>query len=528
MTNLSELLKGAIKQRAFLTEELDLFRWTYRFLGHYVYRGCSELFHKPLARELDNTKNKRGVSLNIIAPRGNAKTTWTTSKVIKAICERSERYILIVSDTSEQAEGILKGIRYELEDNAELKAAYGDLKGEVWNDGRLETSNDICIEAIGTGKKVRGRKFKQYRPTLIIVDDPQNDEDIESPSSRQKQWDWFLKALLPAGDTDTNVVLIGTMMHKECIVGYAEKLPRFRTIRFKSLLKFPDNMALWSTWESLYMNAPSSIHGGVIVRDSEAADRFYEENKAEMSEGAVVLWPEKEDLLALMKLRAEDRNAFNSEKQNDPFDPSKCEFPPDWIDENRDEIWYDRLPPKESISFIVGALDLAKGKETKKHDYTARITLYYDETENRAYVDCCLKKLPVNLAIEELIEEHNSIGYNYFAVETNSFQELVADEIEKRVIDDHLDLNIVPVVHSTNKSMRIARLGNWLKQGFFKFRRNCPYTSIMMDQIRAFPNPKEHDDGPDALETALSLLCDCIAAASGNTQDEEFSEFDLD
>jgi predicted phage terminase large subunit-like protein len=435
-----------------------------------------------------------------------------------------------VSDTSEQAEGILKSIRYELEDNDKLKEAYGSLKGDVWNDSRLETTNDICIEALGTGKKVRGRKYKQYRPTLIIVDDPQNDEDIESPSSRSKQWSWFLKALLPAGDVDTNVVLIGTMMHKECIVGYAEKLPRFKTIRFKSLLKFPDNMTLWSTWESLYLNAPSSIVGGVLVRDPEAADKFYSENKEEMDKGAVVLWKEKEDLLTLMKMRAEDRNAFNSEKQNEPFDPSKCEFPPDWVDDNREEIWYDKLPPKESINFIIGALDLAKGKETKKHDYTARINLYNCEEDNRAYVDETLKKVPVNIAIEELVEEHNSIGYNWFGVETNAFQELVADELEKRVIDDHLDLTVVPVVHTTNKSMRVARLGNWLKQGFFKFRRNCPYTNILMDQIRAFPNPKEHDDGPDALETALSLLCEAIAGAANDQTiaNEQFSDFDLD
>lgn len=530
MLDVGKIIANSFEKKRNNLENLGLFQWTYKYLSHYVYRDFSEKFHKPLAQELESLRHVRGRHVNIIAPRGNAKTTWTVAKVLKAICEQSERYILIISDTSEQAEGILKSVRYELEDNELLKQTYGDLKGEVWNDGRLETSNDICIEALGTGKKVRGRKYKQYRPTLIILDDPQNDEDVESPSSRVKQWNWFIKALLPAGDTETNVVLVGTMLHKECIVAFAEKSPKFRTVKFKSVITFPERMDLWAQWEKIYLNSNSSLVGGVLVRDSSEADKFYETNREEMNAGAEVLWAAKESLYDLMKMRAEDRQAFNSEKQNDAFDPSKCEFLPEWFDDSRSEIWYSELPPSESIAYKVAFLDLAKGKETKKHDYTAFISLFYDITINKCYVKADLRKIPVTFAIDNVLEwDLNVGGYHLIGCEANAFQELVADELTNKCLEKHRDVTILPVIHTTNKVMRISRLGVWFTSGFFIFDRNCPYTRILIDQCIAFPNPKEHDDGPDALEGALALLSENIRVEQGDSVEfEEVSDFILD
>ena len=37
--------------------------------------------------------------------------------------------------------------------------------------------------------------------------------------------------------------------------------------------------------------------------------------------------------------------------------------------------------------------------------------------------------------------------------------------------------------------------------------RNTPGTREMVDQLQAFPDG-DHDDGPDALEMALRLLCE--------------------
>ena len=61
-----------------------------------------------------------------------------------------------------------------------------------------------------------------------------------------------------------------------------------------------------------------------------------------MDAGAIVLWPEEEDLYTLMCMRAEGgRAAFEREKQNSPINPELCEWPESYFDE---AIWFDDWP----------------------------------------------------------------------------------------------------------------------------------------------------------------------------------------
>lgn len=65
-------------------------------------------------------------------------------------------------------------------------------------------SNGCKIEALGAGKKIRGRRHKQWRPDLILCDDLENDENVNTPEQRRKLRNWFYKAVSKAGDTYTD------------------------------------------------------------------------------------------------------------------------------------------------------------------------------------------------------------------------------------------------------------------------------------------------------------------------------------
>ena len=97
-----------------------------------------------------------------------------------------KHYILILSDSSEQAEGFLDDIKTELEDNANIIMDFGSLKGDkAWRTGVILTKTDIKAEAIGSGKKVRGRRHRNWRPDLIVLDDIENDENVNTPEQRR-------------------------------------------------------------------------------------------------------------------------------------------------------------------------------------------------------------------------------------------------------------------------------------------------------------------------------------------------------
>ncbi len=485
--------------------------WGAKFVPHYFFRSYS-LLHITLSSVFTRLRKERGQKINIIAPRGNAKTTWTKTAILDAITSGREKYIIIISDTGDQAEKILEAVKTELEANLKLRQQYplACVKGGEWNTDRIETGNGVMIEALGTGKKVRGRTYKQYRPTMVVLDDPQNDEDIRSPTSRVNQMEWLVKALLPCGDPDTNFIVIGTMLHRECIVGQLEKDPAFETIRFSSILEghWPTRMDMWDTWEQLWLGSEMKVDGnGVAKRDTSRAEAYYLTHKEELEVGAQVLWPEMEPLYALMKMRAGRHPAFASEKQNNPRDPSKATFPEEWFENTGYDQNELNLRLSREKHLTVGYGDPAKGGETKKHDYSAFVTLHVFEGESTAYVEIDMQKIPVSLWVRAIVEMYKLRKHTMIGIEDAGFQELIAENLHQEILEQKLyDFNALPMPNGgDHKNSRISRLAIWLQRKFFRFQKHCPMTAILIQQFLDFPEG-DHDDGPDALEGALRLL----------------------
>ena len=66
----------------------------------------------------------------------------------------------------------IMAIRDELEENELLRDAYGDLVGnKTWANIKINTSTKIQVVGKGAGQKLRGIKYKYFRPDIIIVDD---------------------------------------------------------------------------------------------------------------------------------------------------------------------------------------------------------------------------------------------------------------------------------------------------------------------------------------------------------------------
>ena len=489
-TNMSKLLADTLRAKAtsLLTSDITPLNWGKAYVPHFFFRaGCQ--FHTDLSDVFHNLTAKRGQKVLILAPRGNAKSTVASMLApLKAICEATEKYIILLADTTPQAESYLKTIADELDYNEDLRKKYplACKHGDVWNAGRIETASGTCIEALGKGKSLRGRKFRQWRPTLIILDDPQNDEDVMSPSTREKDVNWFDRTLIPAGDTDTNYLVVGTNLHRESIVNTLTTRSDFKVMRYASIQEWPTNMELWEQWEILY-------HSG---KDALA---YYQENKAMMDAGATVLWPEKESLLDLMLLRANIGHiAFATEKQNDPRDASKCEFDEGWFD---DDVWYDNIPKGVQL-VTVGYCDPAKGGESKRRDYSANILLHFCPSNNCCYITADISRRPVNVLIDNinnLCVVHRPI---VFGIEANGFQELIVDEATAK----YPLLPIQPIQnYGIHKNTRISRLSIWFQRKFFRFKRGCKHTKLLYQMLLDHPKAL-HDDGPDALEGALRVL----------------------
>ena len=207
------------------------------------------------------------------APRGEAKSTLVTQLfTLWCVITERKRYPIIGMDASEQAEVMLDAIKAELEVNPRLSNDFPEAcgQGRVWRSNVILTANGAKIEATGSGKRIRGRRHGAYRPDLFIGDDLENDENVASPAQRQKLMNWITKAVLKLGEAGAkfDVIIIGTILHYDSVLARLINNPMWTGRKFRALIKWPDNMALWDQWEELLLNV-----------GKQAARGFYEAHK---------------------------------------------------------------------------------------------------------------------------------------------------------------------------------------------------------------------------------------------------------
>jgi predicted phage terminase large subunit-like protein len=472
--------------------------WGRHFLPKHFAKPPSGM-HEWLGDQLDTFQLVRGSKLNVIGPRGSAKSTIATlCYVLRAAVEGWEPYIWIVSDTIPQAQMHLENVKAELLENPLLEDAYPKAtgRGPTWRAELIQLPNGTAIEALSTGQRIRGRRFNEHRPSLIVCDDLQNDSHIASAPQRDVSRRWFNGSLLRAGDKRTNIVNLATALHREALAMELLEAPGWTSRRFAAIETWPTNTQLWNEWEAIYADPdnPNATH---------EAREFYDVFKADLDAGAVVLWPAEEDLYTLMKMRVESgRTAFEREKQGSPVDPDLCEWPEVYFD---DTIWFDAWP--EGLVIRTIALDPSKGRESGRGDYSAYVLLGIDAS-GVIYVEADMARRPTPQMVADGVALCARFRPNAFGVEANQFQELLCGEFAAEFARQGMPHVAPAAIHNhANKLIRIRRIGPYLSQRRLRFLSRSVSTKLLVDQLRDFP-AGAHDDGPDALEMALRLAED--------------------
>lgn len=241
------------------------------YLKHLIPLKTGE-FQKQLIEIVTRKENDR---LNILAPRGHAKSTWITIIFsIWNIIRNREISIIIASDTMDQAESFLRTIKDELENNQSLIADFGEFRpkertgaAQVWRanditvirEGRSKESTIMCA---GAGKKILGK-----RADLIIVDDPLNDENTESNTQRYKTYRWFMKTLTPILRPKIGrIIVIGTRKHPEDLHENLRSNKMYRQYIFKAVNE--EKRVLWpEVWD----------YETLMKKRDEIGDLFFEQ-----------------------------------------------------------------------------------------------------------------------------------------------------------------------------------------------------------------------------------------------------------
>lgn len=485
---------------------VDLLAWGREYLPEHFRRPPS-IMHRWLAEQFAAARSMRGTKINVLGPRGGAKSTLGTLGLpLRAAVERWESYIWIVSDTKHQACAHLENLKAELLENRRLARDYPEAagRGPLWRGNSIVLRNGVAIEAFGAGQRIRGRRRRQHRPSLIVCDDLQNDGHIRSIVQRENSRNWFHGMLMKAGTARTNMVSLATALHRDALAMELHRTPGWTSHIFKAIVRWPDNTSLWQQWETIYSDCSKP-------RSREAARAFYERNREAMDDGATVLWPEEENLYTLMCMRAESGHAaFEREKQNSPVNPDQCEWPETYFDE---AIWFEDWPAPLVVKAM--ALDPSKGRDARRGDYSALVALGVDR-QGTLYVEADLARRPTPQMVADGTEWFRRFGPDVFGVEANQFQDLLAGEFEAEFRRQAiLAARPTPIENHTSKQVRIRRLGPYLSSRRLRFKANSPGTRLLVEQLQEFPIG-DHDDGPDALEMALRLAAGVLNGRVAN------------
>ena len=453
---------------------------------------------------------QEGCRVAIAAPRGHAKSTTITFKdSLHSIMYGYKHYVLILSDSSDQAETFLGDIRSELEDNTAIREDFGDLKGDrFWTNAGFLTSTGIKVEGIGSGKKIRGRRHKQWRPDLILLDDIENDTNINTPEQRAKLANWFDKAVSSAGAGYTDILYVGTVLHYDSLLCKVMAKPDYRSVKYQAVVSWAEDTELWETWRQIYTDLENGEH-------QEDALRFFEDHRERMLMGTRVLWEAKNSYYKLMTIKVSLGDAaFNSEYQNDPLDPSACLF------SEETTTFYDDDPPDFSdrrFAFF-GSNDPSLGKNSKA-DTSSLFALALDSTSGIMYVvEADITKRTPDRIIVDAIEMEKRLRQIYrhcfqaFGVESVQFQSFFATVMARESDRLGVYLPVRQIPSLLPKQVRIESLVPFVTNGYVRFSRKH---KELLKQMFQYPMGR-NDDGPDGLEMVVKLAI----GAKGTTQAE--------
>lgn len=502
----------ARKQALYVLAYADFEYFVKVFFSHHCGYGFSSMHQAFFASEINPAR--RGRRDAIAAPRGHAKTTFKVLfKAVHAIVYGYEQFIVIIGHSAPEAEAKVRDILEELETNPLLIEVYGPLapsKGQAGSSGKNFVSrNGIRVMAKSRGKQVRGLKHGEHRPTLIILDDIESPEKVLTEEQRYKTKQWFEKDILKLGNVDgrANITVIGTCLHPEALLPHLLTAPGWNGQKYQAVQSFATEQSLWQQWKALYndLSNPQRV---------DQAHAFFEANQAAMLAGTTVLWPEAESYQRLQEMIINEGQAsFQSEKQNDPYDPERQIF--DMNQAKRFRLVYDEQQRITGIRWLDGSNRFVRSEHlhrtvayhdpalanTKDSDYAAIVVCASDLNGYIYCLDAYIEKVVPSRQIEQAYALYAQWGFEKLCLEANNFQGIL--KLNYRDLQDQYpEMRVVGVTQHQNKEKRISSLEPLITNGQLLF--NETLTPRLITQMQLFPT--SHDDGPDALHGAVEQL----------------------
>jgi hypothetical protein len=229
-------------------------------------RQQSPPFHKKIDDLLDHPGN-RHVAIKVF--RGGAKTTKLRVFVSKRIAYGLSNTILFVSEAQDHSIKSIEWLQKAVMYNKQWADTFQLRPGKKWAGAEIEILHGvdeypIRVIALGITGQTRGVNIDDYRPDLIIVDDPCDEENTATPEQREKISNLFFgaleKSLAPETENENAMmVLLQTPLNGEDLIEKCMIDPQWKTAAFSCFNG--EGLSAWAArWTTKTLLADKAAH----------------------------------------------------------------------------------------------------------------------------------------------------------------------------------------------------------------------------------------------------------------------------
>jgi len=414
----------------------------------------------------------------IAAPRGHSKsTTITHAYVLANVLFREKKHVIIVSATEAQSVNFLGDIKNELIENEDLRELFDVRKivKDSETDVRVQFGDgtQFRILAKGSEQKLRGLKWRNTRPDLIVGDDLEDDEQVLNKERRDKFKRWFFGALVPAISSSGTIRVVGTILH------------------FDSLL---ENLMTNKAWVSKRYRAHNEDFSFILWPELWSRERL-EAKRQELTDMGI---PE----------------SYAQEYLNYPIDESTSFFNRGDFIEVKDRY--------ENLTYYFG-VDLAVST-AQRADFTAIAIVGVSPTGKIKLVDVRRGRWDALQTIDELFEAHQRYNPEVVVVERGAIEKAIGPFLYAEMNKRGVFINLRPETPTKDKMSRARGMQARMRAGGVEVDKDAYWYPDFEEEMLRFPRGR-NDDQVDAFSW-IGLLLDKLIEASTpqELEDEEWEE----
>jgi len=379
-------------------------------------------------------------------------------------------YIVIISNNKTQASQKLKDITRQFQsiDNERLRFNVAKIiedSGDAFQ-VQYQDGMQVRIEAYGKGAAVRGIVWGAKRPDMVILNDIQDIEDMESPVTLEKDWRWFLSDIKFLGNS-SRIFVIGNNMGPNCVIekifAHARELG-FKTERVPWLTA--DFKAAW----------PARFPYEYCMAEREAYEAM----------GEIDIW-ERERMCRAM---AEESHPLKWENM----------------------MFYDEMELDTSGMAIITMTDPGISEKADA-DPTVIVTVGIAQDNKWYILDVDRRRRNPSEQINDIFRAVARWRPISVGIETVAYQESLAHFVEKEQKDRGIYFNVVRVRTRGNKNSKIrGRLQPLMRVGMLYAPKHAQWLEDLKAEVTMFPVSK-HDDILDAISMIEDARADLLVPA---------------